>query len=106
MSDSSPTLPAHLALSLENFTKAIGDPTRWRILAELSKGEPLMVIEIARMLGRSPTVASKHLGVLRQAGVVVIGRGRMYQIVAPFRVESGVLDFGYGRLLMVGGGGK
>ena len=96
------TIPAQLALSLEDFTTVIGEPTRWRILAELSKGEPLMVIEIARAVGRTHTVVSKHLGVLRRARAVEIGRGRMYHIVAPFRVESGVLDFGYGRLRMAG----
>ncbi len=96
------TLPPQLALSLEDFTRAVGEPTRWRILAELSKGEPLMVNEIARALGRSDTMISKHLGVLRSARVVEIGRGRMYHIVAPYRVESGILDFGYGRLRMAG----
>ena len=102
MSEPTSTLPAHLALSLEDFTRVIGDATRWRILAELSKGEPLMVNEIARSIGRSDTVVSKHLGVLRSVRVVEIGRGRMYQIVAPFRVAPGVLDFGYGRLRMAG----
>ena len=102
MSEPTSTLPAHLALSLENFTTAVGEPTRWRILAELGKGAPLMVNEIARSIGRSDTVVSKHLGVLRRAGAVSIGRGRMYHVNAPFRVEPGILDFGYGRLRMAG----
>ncbi len=61
-----------------------------------------MVNEIARALGRSHTMVSKHLAVLRRVRAVEIGRGRMYHIVAPYRVESGVLDFGYGRLRMAG----
>ena len=102
MPEPTSTLPSQLALSLEDFTRAIGEPTRWRILAELSKGEPRMVIELARAVGRTETVVSKHLAVLRKTRVVEIGRGRMYHILAPYRVESGVLDFGYGRLRMAG----
>lgn len=102
MPEPSSTLPPHFALSLKAFTTVIGDATRWRILAELSKGQSLMVLEIARAIGRSATVVSKHLKVLRVAGVVEVGRGRMYQIVGPYRIESGILEFGYGRLRMAG----
>jgi DNA-binding transcriptional ArsR family regulator len=102
MPESDPTIPASFALSLEQFTKAIGTPTRWRVLAELSKGQPLMVIEIARAIGRKDVVVSKHLAVLRKIRAVEIGRGRMYQIVAPFFIAPGILDFGYGRLNMAG----
>ena len=93
----SPTEFHRVPLSLEQFTKAIGTPIRWRVLAELSKGQPLMVIEIARAIGRKDVVVSKHLAVLRKIRAVEIGRGRMYQIVA-----QGILDFGYGRLNMAG----
>jgi DNA-binding transcriptional ArsR family regulator len=93
-------LPPSMVLSLPAITKALGDVTRWRILAELSKGESLMVIELARLFGRSETVISKHMAVLKQCGAVVIGRARMYEVPAHFRVEPGVLDFGYGRMRM------
>lgn len=99
MPESTP-LPPSVILSLGAITKALGDVTRWRILAELSKGTALMVIELARLVGRSETVVSKQMAVLRKTGAVVIGRGRMYEIPAHFRVEPGVVDFGYGRMRM------
>lgn len=76
---------------------AVGDKTRWRILAELSSGEPRMVTEIAKKLGRSPSVISKHLAALRYAGMVVTGRGRLWQIPAQFIVsaERREVDFGH-----------
>lgn len=90
-----------MVLSFAAIASAFGDATRWRILGELGRGTPLMVIELARLVGRSETVVSKHMAVLRKAGAVVIGRGRMYEIPAQFRVEPGVVDFGYGRLRML-----
>lgn len=77
--------------------RGIGDPLRWRILAELSAGEPLMVIELAERLRRSADLISKHLAVLREAGVVEIGRGRLYQIPPHYLPTPGerVLDFGH-----------
>ena len=77
--------------------RAVSDPMRWRILAELSAGEPLMVLEIAERLGRSADLVSKHLAVLRAAGMVETGRGRLYQIAKPYQPAPGerVLDFGH-----------
>jgi DNA-binding transcriptional ArsR family regulator len=76
---------------------AIGEPTRWAILSELSLGEPLMVKELAQKLRRSPTLISKHLAVLRKAGAVVIGRGGLYQIPSHFLTskENRHVDFGH-----------
>ncbi len=58
---------------LDSLLAAIGAPLRWAILAELGSGEPRMVKEIAQQLRRSPTLISKHMAVLRRAGVVVCG---------------------------------
>lgn len=79
------------------FIKAIGDPIRWAILRELSPGEPLMVVEIARTLKKPPTLISKHLAVLRKAGAVMTGRAGLYSIPARFRPAPGerVADYGY-----------
>ena len=82
---------------LTPLLRGIGEPLRWRILAELSAGEPLMVMEIAERLRRSADLISKHLAVLRQSGVVEIGRGRLYQIPPHYLPTPGerVLDFGH-----------
>jgi DNA-binding transcriptional ArsR family regulator len=49
--------------------RTIGDPVRIRILDQLRQGE-LSVGEITERLGTSQQNASKHLGVLLQAGIV------------------------------------
>lgn len=90
-SNPSPVLPRGPLL------QAIGDDTRWKILRELAAGEPRMVKEIAQSIGRSETVAAKHLAVLRHAGITHIVRGRLQQLRPQFILdaEARVLDFGY-----------
>lgn len=92
---SSPENIPHLAVT--PLVTAVGDPLRWAILAELADGEPLMVKEIAQRLGRKPSIVSKHLAVLRAAGAVVQGRGRLYQIPPHFRIapDQRHVDFGH-----------
>jgi DNA-binding transcriptional ArsR family regulator len=94
MADSNPPLSAP-PLPLAPLLPAIGDSTRWAILGALSEGEPLMVIELAGRLQRSPTVISKHLAVLRKAGAVEIGRGHLYQIPAPYLKDRCLVDYGH-----------
>ena len=62
--------------TIDLLLAAIGAPVRWAILTELASGEPRMVKEIAHKLGRSPTLVSKHMALLRRAGVVKVERGR------------------------------
>ena len=57
---------------MEEFTlqaKAIADPTRVRMLKLLENGE-LCVCHIMEILGLVQSTASKHLGVLKSAGLV------------------------------------
>ncbi len=79
------------------LVKAVCDPLRWAIVRELSLGEPRMVTEIARALGKPPTLISKHLAWLRKAGAVVRGRGRLYAIPRQFVPSpgDGVVDYGH-----------
>jgi DNA-binding transcriptional ArsR family regulator len=46
----------------------------------MSQGESLPVIEIAIRAGIKPTKASKHLAVLRKAGLVTSSYGRLYKM--------------------------
>ena len=53
--------------------KALGDATRLRIMALLVGGE-LCVCSIEEALGVTQTMTSRHLGVLRNAGLVAARR--------------------------------
>lgn len=60
------------ALDVRSFSrlfKALGDETRLRIVALLSHGE-LCVCHLEEALGLSQPNVSRHLGLLRMAGVV------------------------------------
>jgi DNA-binding transcriptional ArsR family regulator len=52
-----------------NITKALADGNRLRVLTALRGGE-LCVCQIVAMLGLAPSTVSKHMYLLRQAGLV------------------------------------
>lgn len=54
---------------LVNLTKALADESRLRVLMALGGGE-LCVCQIVAMLGLAPSTVSKHMYLLRQAGLV------------------------------------
>jgi arsenate reductase/ArsR family transcriptional regulator len=54
---------------LELALKAAGDPTRTRIL-KLLEGGGLCVCQVQAILGLAPSTVSKHLAILRLAGLV------------------------------------
>ena len=62
-------IPMELAEMIAARLRVIGDPNRIRILDQLRDGE-LSVAQITERLGTSQQNASKHLGVLLQAGIV------------------------------------
>jgi len=55
------------------FLKALADPTRWHIVQELLSG-PHTVSDLAKRLKVSPSNTSKHLRILREAGIVESAR--------------------------------
>jgi DNA-binding transcriptional ArsR family regulator len=69
---------------------------RWAILGVLSHDQPRIVNEIAKIIGQSPGLVSKHLALLRGTGLVVVNR-RLYQVPAAFIADAGKrhLDFGH-----------
>ncbi len=83
-------------IPLEKLAGVLSDPGRWLILQELGKGEPLPVQELAKRTGRSAGMTSKHMATLRDAGVVVVGFGRLYQLAPVVRPAPGakILDLG------------
>lgn len=79
-------LPALPALDL------LAEPTRRQIVWELSY-QPRTVTDLARRLRQSQPLVSKHLRILRQAGLVEAhpdpddGRGRLYDIRRQHLIE-------------------
>ena len=55
--------------SLVEIAKALSDPHRLRALAALRRGE-LCVCRIIALLGLAPSTVSKHMSVLKHAGLV------------------------------------
>jgi DNA-binding transcriptional ArsR family regulator len=62
-------LPDLLVDRIATRFRVIGDPVRIRLLERLMEGES-SVQELAEAIGASQQNASKHLGVLLQAGIV------------------------------------
>ena len=74
--------------------KALADPTRRQILQELRGGE-LNAGDIAARFPMSGPSVSRHLSVLRHAGLVVERReaNRIYYSLVPERLAVSVGDF-------------
>lgn len=80
--------------------KALGEETRLRILRLLFK-EPLGVNEISLRLKVSQYNVSKHLRVMREAGLLEsekLGKQRLYSVVGSLKAQvtanNNVLDLG------------
>ncbi|MBM3840732.1 MAG: winged helix-turn-helix transcriptional regulator [Verrucomicrobia bacterium] len=83
-----------------SWLKALADETRWRIVRELL-AEPLTVNDLVERLGVSQYNVSKHLKILRHAGIIEgerHGRHVECDIVPEFRrrlsKNETILDLG------------
>ncbi len=71
-----------------NVAKALADANRLRALIALGGGE-LCVCQIIEMLGLAPSTVSKHMSILRQAGLVEARKeGRWMYYRLPGRAAS------------------
>lgn len=69
--------------------KALGDETRLRILSQVLKGE-ICVCEIEACLGLTQSNASRHLTILKKAGILQSSKSAQwsyYQISGAFIAE-------------------
>jgi len=57
-------------MRLEDFTKALSDQTRLRILLLLANGNERCVCELTQALGLNQPKISRHLAVLRESGLL------------------------------------
>jgi DNA-binding transcriptional ArsR family regulator len=87
-------------LNCINALKALGEETRLRVLRLLFK-EPLGVNEISRRLKVSQYNVSKHLRIMREAGLLEVekqGKQRLYSIVSALKAQvaanNNILDLG------------
>ncbi len=74
--------------------RAVGDPTRWRIL-ELLAGEQLCVCHLTEELGVTQPLVSHHLRVLRDAGLV---EGERWRYWTYYRLRPAALTALAGQL--------
>ena len=91
------SIPPSTLPDLERLIKALGHTRRWKMLKELTSGEPRTIAEMAKVAGCSYDNASKHLAMLRRAGLVVQRRGRLYELARQYLPATGepVVDFGH-----------
>jgi predicted transcriptional regulator len=80
--------PAVPRIPLETLTKVFATADRIRILRELAKGEALMTKELAARSRRSESMTSKHLRVLREAGIIRRGRGNLHSLLPAHTVPG------------------
>ncbi len=77
------------ATSVDATFRALGDPTRRRVIEQLSL-KPASMTELARPFSINLPTLSKHLGILERSGLVrssKVGRVRTYRLV-PGKLES------------------
>jgi DNA-binding transcriptional ArsR family regulator len=72
---------------LSTIFAALADPTRRAILARLAQGEA-SVKELAEPFAISPPAVTKHLKVLRRAGLITQGRQAQWR---PCRIQAAPL---------------
>ncbi|MGI8485552.1 MAG: ArsR/SmtB family transcription factor [Thermomicrobiales bacterium] len=74
---------------MRDVYSAVADPTRRQLLRLLADADELPLHEITARFGMGRTAISKHLAVLKEAGLVVdrkVGRETRYQLnAAPLR---------------------
>ena len=87
-------------LNPADFFFALGSEVRWAIFQLLADGKPRRATDVAAVLKRDFDGVSKHLRLMREAGVVavLVGEDRRYvwfAIPSKYRREPGVVDYGW-----------
>lgn len=77
-------MPKAVATDPVRLFRALGDPTRLRLLALLARGEVCVCDLVASLRVPQPT-ASRHLAALRRAGLVTVRKQGLwsYYAIAP-----------------------
>jgi DNA-binding transcriptional ArsR family regulator len=85
------------AVPSQKLLTAVSSVTRWKILATILAEGPMGVTDLASALRMDASLLSKHVAVLRKAGILYKGRGRLSYLAEQFRPAPGVseIDFGH-----------
>ncbi|MCA1963639.1 MAG: metalloregulator ArsR/SmtB family transcription factor [Prosthecobacter sp.] len=93
-------MPARKTFDCLSAMRALGEPTRLRLVRQLISGAK-PVSGLCETLGATPYNVSKHLRVLKEAGLLEVekqGQQRIYSLAAAFREKlsnnSKTLDLG------------
>jgi hypothetical protein len=91
---------AAAALKPADFFFALGSEVRWAMYELLADGTPRTATEVAAVLKREFDGVSKHLRLMREAGVLALApcadrRFAFFTIPAQWRREAGVVDHGF-----------
>jgi DNA-binding HxlR family transcriptional regulator len=81
------------------IVSVVGAATRWKALAALI-AEPQTSSDLARRFGITLHAMSKHLRVLRDAGIVIMGRGRVHHIAPHLRPSAGSAEIDLGHCVL------
>ncbi len=75
-----------------NILKALAHPTRLFIVDELGRGGPRCVCELTEMIGVDMSTVSRHLAILKNAGIVDVEK-RGAQVYYRLRVQCALSFF-------------
>ena len=92
-----PTTTAIARPDIDRVVAGLRHRNRWKMLKELSCGEPRTIAELAKVAGCGYDNAAQHLRQLYLAGLVVRGRGHVYEIPKQYLPSPGqpVVDYGH-----------
>ncbi len=91
------TVTAIVRPDIDRLVAGLRHRNRWKMLKELSVGEPRTIAELAKVAGTGYDNAAKHLAELMRAGLIVRGRGHVYEIPKQYLPLPGqpVVDYGH-----------
>ena len=90
-----------LVLDQEKVLAALGNRLRWQMFRQLADGSPLHAAQVAKDFGREFDGISKHLRILRRAGLLrsrpaaADRRVTEYFVQQEFRRIAGEIDLGF-----------
>jgi DNA-binding transcriptional ArsR family regulator len=82
-------------LSLFSVSLVLGQPIRWRMLAELADGEPRSNQEFTKQFATSASTIGKHLTLMRELGILEKRHGVHY-LAARYRPAPGSREIDFG----------
>ncbi|HET6410366.1 MAG TPA: ArsR family transcriptional regulator [Chthoniobacteraceae bacterium] len=88
------------SLPPQKLLTAVCSPNRWRILAAIHSDGPMGVNDLSGFLKMNPSLVSKHLAVLRKAGILQAGRGRLNHIAKDLQPAPGSNEVDLGHFVI------